>query len=244
MLGFKDGARVRLWSRRGTDYTDWLTRIAEAVRSLPADALVDGEAVVFRPDGRSDFEALLARRGGEGASYVAFDLMSLESEDLRLRPLKERREALSRIVQEGRRRVRGDDRNSHVAQVAKPDLSDQSVAREAGWGLYNDRLDAIAGDPAKRFRKARASIERIGARNRGVVECLDDLVAGAVGERLDGEPLASELPRLGACILCSRAKPARTRRPVPGQAPAGVGRTSDLLCAAYCGDGRPSAITH
>jgi hypothetical protein len=31
MLSFKDGARVKLWSRRGTDYTDRLTRIAEAV---------------------------------------------------------------------------------------------------------------------------------------------------------------------------------------------------------------------
>jgi hypothetical protein len=37
---------------------------AEAVRGLTADeALVDGEAIVFRPDGRSDFHALLARRG-------------------------------------------------------------------------------------------------------------------------------------------------------------------------------------
>jgi bifunctional non-homologous end joining protein LigD len=99
MLGLKDGKQAKLWSRRGTDYTNKLTRIAEAVRGLPAErALVDGEAVVFRPDGRSDFEALLTRRGGESASYVAFDLMRLEGEDLRLRPLEERREALSRLV--------------------------------------------------------------------------------------------------------------------------------------------------
>ena len=37
MLAMKDGARVRLWSRRGTDYTYRLTRIAEAVRGLPAE---------------------------------------------------------------------------------------------------------------------------------------------------------------------------------------------------------------
>jgi bifunctional non-homologous end joining protein LigD len=111
MLALKDGARVRLWSRRGTDYTDRLTRIAEAVQGLPAErALVDGEVVVFRPDGRSDFEALLTRRGEESASYVAFDLMRLEGEDLRLRPLEQRREALAarrrprwRPVQRGNR---------------------------------------------------------------------------------------------------------------------------------------------
>ena len=99
LLALKDGGRVRLWSRRGADFTDRFLRIAEAVRRLPADrALLDGEAVVFRPDGLSDFAALLTRRGGESASFVTFDLLSLEGEDLRLRPIEERREALSRIV--------------------------------------------------------------------------------------------------------------------------------------------------
>jgi hypothetical protein len=33
-----------------------------------------GEAVVLRDYGRSDFHALLAKRGGALASFVAFDL--------------------------------------------------------------------------------------------------------------------------------------------------------------------------
>jgi bifunctional non-homologous end joining protein LigD len=100
LLGFKDGERVRLWSRRGADFTERFPRIAEAVRRLlPAErALLDGEAVVFWPDGLSDFAALLTKRGGEKATLVAFDLLSLESEDLRLRPIEERREALSALV--------------------------------------------------------------------------------------------------------------------------------------------------
>jgi bifunctional non-homologous end joining protein LigD len=50
LLGFKDGARVRLWSRRGADFTDRFPQIAEAVRRLAAErALLDGESVVFRP---------------------------------------------------------------------------------------------------------------------------------------------------------------------------------------------------
>jgi bifunctional non-homologous end joining protein LigD len=99
LLGFKDGARVKLWSRSGADLTDRFPRIVEAVRGLPAErALVDGEAVVFRPDGLSDFGALLTRRGGESASFVVFDLLSLEGEDLRLRSIEERRDALSGLV--------------------------------------------------------------------------------------------------------------------------------------------------
>jgi ATP-dependent DNA ligase len=99
LLGFKDGARVKLWSRSGADLTGKFPRIAEAVRGLPAErALVDGEAVVFRPDGLSHFVALLTMRGGESASYVAFDLLTLDDGDLRLRPIEERREALSKLV--------------------------------------------------------------------------------------------------------------------------------------------------
>jgi ATP-dependent DNA ligase len=71
----KQGERVQVWSRRGADFTYRFPRIAEAVRSLNADrALIDGEAVVLRSDGRSDFVALLTRRGGAQASFVAFDL--------------------------------------------------------------------------------------------------------------------------------------------------------------------------
>ena len=48
----KQGERVEVWSRRGADFTDRFPKIAEAVRKLPAEsALIDGEAVAFRPDG-------------------------------------------------------------------------------------------------------------------------------------------------------------------------------------------------
>jgi len=73
--------------------------IAEAVRGLKADrALIDGEAVVIMDDGRSDFGALLTKRGGAQASLVAFDLLRLEGDDQRLRPIEARREALMRLV--------------------------------------------------------------------------------------------------------------------------------------------------
>ena len=96
LLARKDAGQVRLWSRYGADFTDKLPRISEAVRSLPVDkALIDGEAVVFRQDGHSDFVALRSKAGGEMALLVAFDLLNLEGRDLRQQPLAERREALS-----------------------------------------------------------------------------------------------------------------------------------------------------
>jgi bifunctional non-homologous end joining protein LigD len=99
ILARKQGERVQVWSRRGTDFTYRFPAIAEAVRGLAMDkALIDGEAVVLRKDGRSDFGALLTKRGGAQATLVAFDLVRLNGDDLRLRPLEARREALQRLV--------------------------------------------------------------------------------------------------------------------------------------------------
>ena len=99
ILARKQGERVQVWSRRGADFTYRFPAIAEAVRGLNVDrALIDGEAVVLRNDGRSDFVALLTKRGGAQAMLVAFDLLRQEGEDLRLRPLEARREALKQLV--------------------------------------------------------------------------------------------------------------------------------------------------
>jgi ATP-dependent DNA ligase len=38
-------------------------------------ALIDGEAVVLMDDGRSDFHALMTKRGGLVAALIAFDLL-------------------------------------------------------------------------------------------------------------------------------------------------------------------------
>ena len=99
ILARKQGERVEVWSRRGAVFNDRFPRIAEAVGALPVDnALIDGEAVVFLPDGHSDFAALRTKDGGEQASFVAFDLLGLEGADLRERPLEERRDKLARLV--------------------------------------------------------------------------------------------------------------------------------------------------
>src|SRR5271165_1163339 len=102
IIARKEGDRVTIWTRHGTKFTDRLPKIAEAVRRLKADgALIDGEAVVFRPDGHSDLAALRTNAGSGQAALAAFDLLSLDGEDLRPRPLEERREALSGLIAGG-----------------------------------------------------------------------------------------------------------------------------------------------
>jgi hypothetical protein len=61
-------------------------------------ALIDGEAVVVRPDGHCDFAALRTKAGSARACFVAFDLLNLNGEDFRQRLIEERRAALSPLV--------------------------------------------------------------------------------------------------------------------------------------------------
>jgi bifunctional non-homologous end joining protein LigD len=95
LLALKDARRVVLWSRYGTDYSGTFLRIAEAVRSLPVDhVLIDGAAVVFKPDGHSNFAALRTNRGAAQASLVAYDLLRFQSEDWRLEVRRAQLESL------------------------------------------------------------------------------------------------------------------------------------------------------
>src|SRR3954454_22156939 len=55
VIARKDGEQVRLWARTTSYYSKAFTRIRDAVAALPVDnAVIDGEAVVLRPDKSSD----------------------------------------------------------------------------------------------------------------------------------------------------------------------------------------------
>ena len=85
----RDGDRVRVFSRRGNDYTDRVPLIAEALAKLRVKSMtLDGEGVVCGPDGVSDFDRLRAavgRMGSRDAFLYAFDLLELDGNDLRAR---------------------------------------------------------------------------------------------------------------------------------------------------------------
>jgi bifunctional non-homologous end joining protein LigD len=89
VIARKDGHQVRVWARTTSDYSKAFTRIREAVAALPVESVVvDGEAVVLRPEHRFDFDALCSREGQGEAILVAYDLMQVEGEDVRGEPLE------------------------------------------------------------------------------------------------------------------------------------------------------------
>jgi bifunctional non-homologous end joining protein LigD len=73
--------------------------IAGAAAKLTARSFtIDGEAVVCGPDGVAVFEALHRRQRVHEAILYAFDLLELDGEDLRHRPLGERKARLAKLL--------------------------------------------------------------------------------------------------------------------------------------------------
>jgi bifunctional non-homologous end joining protein LigD len=100
----RNGDVVRLFTRKGYDWSDRYPAIAVAAMKLRATSFtLDGEAVVCGPDGVAIFDAL-HRRGTVGeAMLYAFDLLELDGEDLRPLPLSDRKKRLARLL--GKRRL-------------------------------------------------------------------------------------------------------------------------------------------
>jgi bifunctional non-homologous end joining protein LigD len=98
MVARKVGNRVRLTSRNGLDHTKRFPELAKAVEGLDAPSLVlDGEIAIFDRQLVSRFERLRTRPKHDVATppiYMVFDLPELDGEDLRPRPLRERRERI------------------------------------------------------------------------------------------------------------------------------------------------------
>jgi bifunctional non-homologous end joining protein LigD len=94
ILAYKQGSRVRLYSRNAIDRTDRFSDVAAAMSALrPSTLLLDGEVSVFDREGVSRFQ-LLQNLGAAKSVFAVFDCLYKDDQDLRRRPLSERRVAL------------------------------------------------------------------------------------------------------------------------------------------------------
>ncbi|HEY3861840.1 MAG TPA: non-homologous end-joining DNA ligase [Verrucomicrobiae bacterium] len=97
-LAFKSGDSTKLLSRNDKDFGKRFPDVLEAVKSLALnDAILDGEIVALDAKGRSSFQLLQAYDLGEekpAILYYVFDLLHLSGQNLRNRPLAERKELL------------------------------------------------------------------------------------------------------------------------------------------------------
>lgn len=94
------GDQARAYTRRGHDWTTRYQILVDEARKLfGRDVHIDGELIVQDETGKPDFGKLRSSimRGGDQLILYAFDLLSLDGEDLRRRPCEERRALLGEL---------------------------------------------------------------------------------------------------------------------------------------------------
>jgi bifunctional non-homologous end joining protein LigD len=101
-LAIVDQGDVRLVSRNGLDWGDRFTAIAEALRHIRVkNAVLDGEICFLDDDGKTSFQRLqnaLSEKDQSCLAYIVFDILYRDGEDLRERPLLERKKILATIL--------------------------------------------------------------------------------------------------------------------------------------------------
>jgi len=104
------GDSVKLFTRTGLDWTGKFQPIADALAALNLkDVLLDGEAAVAQPSGKTDFSALqasLENGVAKGVSYFVFDILADGAKDLRKTPLIERKARLEKLLSKAKAPIR------------------------------------------------------------------------------------------------------------------------------------------
>lgn len=137
-LRVEDGS-AQLLTRKGLDWSDKFPALIRAGAALP-DSLIDGEVVALNDHGQPDFAALqaaLSDRKTDRLIFFAFDLLFAEGEDLRDRPLAERKTHLAQVLNGADERLRYVD---HFETGGDAVLN--SACRMDLEGIVSKRLDA------------------------------------------------------------------------------------------------------
>jgi bifunctional non-homologous end joining protein LigD len=152
-----DRGAVRIFTRRGHDWAERMPGIVKVLEGLGvSSAVIDGESIMTNEDGVSDFFALhsaLARRQAPHATFMAFDLLHLDGEDLRGREPEERRAILADVI----------NRPTPALQISDAVEGDGTrvleAAREMGLeGIVSKRKGSkYVSGKAKAWRKTKCS---------------------------------------------------------------------------------------
>jgi len=133
--------RAAVRTRTGLDWTERFAAIADDARSLP-DCIIDGEIVAFDEQRMPSFAALQAALSDNNSAslvFFAFDLLFKGQEDLRPRPLAERKSELEALLSAPKL----SDRLRYVAHLESRAQDVYASACKMGLeGIVSKQLDA------------------------------------------------------------------------------------------------------
>lgn len=133
----KSRGKVTLYSRRRNILNSKFGYIADALKELPDDTVLDGELVALNAEGHADFDMLQNFKSAERhIHYYAFDVLMQKGKLLTGRPLAERRAVLAKIL----------PRNNHVSLSAVSPSASQMltfVEKHGLEGVIAKRADSV-----------------------------------------------------------------------------------------------------
>lgn len=98
-IAIRSGRTVQLRSRNDNDFNSRYSVIAEALRGMPDETVIDGEVVALDPYGKPSFNLLQNYHLGTiPLHFFIFDILILKGRDVMDEPLLKRRELLERHV--------------------------------------------------------------------------------------------------------------------------------------------------
>lgn len=140
------GEDVRVYTRSGKDWSDKFAPLVEAIAALDLPAcLIDGEIVAYDAKGNPDFSTLqrVLKRGhgsqskNDALSFHAFDLLSLDGDELTKLPIIERKERLEALLSAAEPPI-------HVADhiIGAGEKLYNSMCRAGQEGIIAKKIDA------------------------------------------------------------------------------------------------------
>ena len=95
----KDG-EVKLYSRNGLPFNNNYPIVANALKKIKHNAVLDGEIVILNEEGKSDFQKLQHYEDNTQypICYYVFDILSLNGEDTCTLPLTDRKKLLQQLI--------------------------------------------------------------------------------------------------------------------------------------------------
>jgi bifunctional non-homologous end joining protein LigD len=148
------GGKAKAYTRTGLDWSDRFAPVVEAAARLPGSALIDGEVVALDQDGRPSFQALQAslKEGSGNLAYFAFDLLTLDGEDLTALPNLDRKERLKGLLIDAPDAIRFSE---HV--LGSGEQLFDSLCKQGLEGVVSKRADAPyrVGQRTKTWLKAK-----------------------------------------------------------------------------------------
>jgi ATP-dependent DNA ligase len=118
---------------------------------IKGSAIIDAEVVYLDAEGVADFDALHSRIMDHAAVACAFDLLMLDGDDLRRRPLSERKVALRKVL----RRTQGGIQYVEHTEGDGAEMF-EAVCKLGLEGIVSKRIDApYHSGPSKSWIKVR-----------------------------------------------------------------------------------------